>query len=492
MKQAKKQFLLIIFLIAPVCCFSQFTDKFWLVGRHVSLDFTSPSPTINPIDSNFSALTPGTSICDRNGNLLFYADAGRVYNKKRKVMPNGSNFNHGTFSDNYINSNNYPANKPIVIIPFPNDSTKFYVFYENMEWYVKGSISPEKLMYLIVDMKLNNGLGDVVSKEQVVISNDTLANGEVLAIKHGNGTDWWIVCRKFQRAVYYSILINKNGVNKPIINYFNSDYIQNNPIGGICNSSLNGDKLMFNYQSFQSTPNPLNGQLDIFHFDRCSGKLDSSISISLPYDSCQWLSYCFSPNGRFLYANDGNMLWQLDLSNSNILGSKILIANNQSTVPQWMMKIGPDNKIYMCSYGSSDYLHIIEKPDSLGLKCNFLEDTLYCHGGGNWADGSLPNNANYQLKALPNCIDGVEDILKSEKHLLIYPNPCAEIINFKYANSKTIKIEILDITGKILVRKLSSSTEYHNLNVSVLAKGIYFIKIVDSNSNSTISKFIKE
>ncbi len=208
-----KLFIALCFLSLNV--FSQFTNLNWKLGANLSLDFITGQGVVNLNDSNQSTMNfTNTSITDRNGKIIFYSNACKVYNRNGDTMSNGSGFNHGFYSDQYVNTDYYPLVKAATIIPFPNDTNKFYLLYLNMDWNVDGAYMPGKLYYLVVDKTLNGGLGDVVIKDQVVINNDTLGNN-ISSVKHGNGKDWWIIVRKHKGNTYYKVLIDSNGVHSP-------------------------------------------------------------------------------------------------------------------------------------------------------------------------------------------------------------------------------------------------------------------------------------
>src|SRR5687768_1932810 len=73
----------------PLFSFSQKEANIWFFGTNAGLDFNSGSPV---------AITGGminthegcASVCDANGDLLFYSDGITVWNKNHQVMPNGS------------------------------------------------------------------------------------------------------------------------------------------------------------------------------------------------------------------------------------------------------------------------------------------------------------------------------------------------------------------------------------------------------------------
>jgi uncharacterized delta-60 repeat protein len=74
---------------------------------------------------------------------------------------------------------------------------------------------------------------------------------------------------------------------------------------------------------------------------------------------------------------------------------------------------------------------------------------------------------------------------------VIYPNPANEELNFSTGDQLPInRVEVFDITGKLLISKNLFETGYSKLNISVLTGGIYFIKFYNVNGNSTL-KFMK-
>ena len=60
-------------------------------------------------------------------------------------------------------------------------------------------------------MTLNNGLGDVVSKNSIVLQ-DILFWGELNATRHANDRDWWLLCHRVNSNKYYKVLITPYGI----------------------------------------------------------------------------------------------------------------------------------------------------------------------------------------------------------------------------------------------------------------------------------------
>ena len=263
----------------------------------------------------------------------------------------------------------------------------------------------------------------------------------------------------------------------------------------MCCSSLNGDKLAFSYISLN-----IPGQIDLLDFDRCNGNLSNYTRVRLANatDTVNAKLSCFSPNGFFLYSHDVTNIWQYDLQASNIYASKIKITNNPSGSYFMTLKIGLDNKIYIAPWGSSNYMHVINKPDSLGLACNFVQNALNFGGSGHWAEGGLPNVPNFALGAVAPCGVGMEEVGTENNELNIYPNPCEgklSIIGYQF--SVNTKVEVFDILGQLKLNPAAippyqGGKADFTIDVHSLAAGIYFLKTTDDKGYQQVVKFVKE
>jgi hypothetical protein len=71
--------------------------------------------------------------------------------------------------------------------------------------------------------------------------------------------------------------------------------------------------------------------------------------------------------------------------------------------------------------------------------------------------------------------------------LLIYPNPTNDFINILLPNHNIKQVLIYDLMGSEILQ-----TNKTNINISELAYGIYFVKVIDNNGNSCVKKIIKD
>ncbi|WP_159038550.1 peptidoglycan DD-metalloendopeptidase family protein [Brumimicrobium mesophilum] len=76
------------------------------------------------------------------------------------------------------------------------------------------------------------------------------------------------------------------------------------------------------------------------------------------------------------------------------------------------------------------------------------------------------------------------------KNLSIYPNPVKDILNIK-TESRIIKVEVRDALGKRIHSAENKSKGITKVNTEAFSKGIYFITVMDKNSQEKTLKFVK-
>ncbi|MEY2829199.1 MAG: hypothetical protein RIQ33_1057 [Bacteroidota bacterium] len=498
-----------LLVLLPCISQAQKQGNYWKLGRNAGITFNNGNGQVAVGDTCSQGLSYSSStVCDNRGNLLFYSEGKKVYNRLDRIMPNGNNFNTGTAGNLY---SYLPIHNGLTFVPFVNDTNKYYLFYENLEFFETNGPDylPNRLQYLVIDKTLNVGLGDVVYKDSCIVCGaDSLAKGNIFSIRHGNGKDWWLLARKYHSNLFYKILIDSSGVHKVDTQSIGKPHLGIGYFSGIYSVSYQGNKLAYLFAPLDTMLK--DGRLDVFDFDRCTGKLSNPIHehMVLDGDSFDLASLCFSPNGRYLYATEGYIIYQMDMQAPNILASAIKIArsdNSLSPSPSvfYQMKRGPDGKIYVSFYGGNYYMSVINNPDNAGAACNFVYKQIYFGGmvGSKIyvADGALPNNPNYALGKIDCGVGMGEQLAVGSGQLAVYPNPCGEKLTVSGYQLLVNTIEVTDVLGRVLLRDEASNQQINNsstqqiqLDVSSLPQGIYFIKATDSNGNLMNGKFVKE
>lgn len=79
----------------------------------------------------------------------------------------------------------------------------------------------------------------------------------------------------------------------------------------------------------------------------------------------------------------------------------------------------------------------------------------------------------------------------------VFPNPASENITISYPskNSAEINIEVMDAAGKLVIKKsqvFNKNNPNLNINISNVAKGVYFLKLIPKEGNAKTVKLVKE
>ena len=488
-----KSWLIVFALILPLFCTAQNRNSVWCFGDSAGIDFGTGTPIAIPS----SVISRGScvSISDTSGDLLFYAftragiagNSGRVYNKNHVLMDNG---------DSLLGQGWY---QELVIVPDPAADSSFYIFSIG----VTNSSSPG-LFYSKVVFS-NNNINGIVTQKNIQLQSFKMVDC-INAVKHGNGRDWWVIFRKSDfpsssNNDFYTYLITPTGIQNVSIQSIGAQNITN--LGHIAFTS-DGTRMVFTN---------LNGVIDLFNFDRCTGLLSNSISIesgvTSPPEPFYW-SCEFSPDASKLYVTASETityLFQFDLNNSNIASTKDTLWT--LLFPEYAgggLKRAPDDKIYLSTwyydgfntpypYPDTVYnmynmnLSVINSPDSLGAACDFQPYSFYL--GGRRAYLGLPNNPDYELgplvgspcDTLVSISEPQPTIINPQLHIYFHPQWQTAFINASNLTGTKGTMEIIDTQGKLVHREDMQITNGYftrNFNMTGMADGMYFVNLISS------------
>lgn len=421
------------------------------------------------------------SISDLNGNILFYTNGIYIANDLHDTMLNGGNLNPSPATA-MSRDHGMPSFQGAIVLPDPLDSMQYYLFYLSVN--LSNNLRGDTLFMAKVDMRLDGGLGGVTIKNYPLSTLGFMC-GQLMACKHANGRDWWLVTHGFNNDTYYKFLISPYGISSPSSQ--NIGIISAYP-GQAC-FSPDGSK----YASFAS-----NYDVELFNFDRCTGDFSNYNHIVIP-DSSVTAGCSFSPNSNVLYVSSKIYLYQMDVTAPDITATLDTVAiwdGFGDPVPTtfFFQQLAPDNKIYITGWGSVNHLSVINFPDSLGNSCNVSQHSIALPGNNN---GSFPNYPFYELGALGGSVcdslpTGIYVYNNNEVDIHVFPNPAKNKIYLKYPNKKINEIEIVNALGKtVSANAIINNSSYIEIEVSDLASGIYFLTI-KTNQSSQTTNFIKE
>jgi|TARA_B110000261_G_scaffold132696_1_gene149201 gliding motility-associated-like protein len=341
-----KRKLLFLVLCLPLLGLAQKEGNIWYFGKNAGLDFNSGIP-VALTDGELYSVEGCASICDANGDLLFYTDGMTVYNKNHGVMPNGT----GLLGHN-------SSSQSAIIVKKPMSNNLYYIFTVDG---ISGNAGG--LNYSVVDMNLDLGLGDITADKNILLFAD--ACEKVTAIKHQNGVDFWIVAPQHTTNTYYSYLLTSVGLSSaPVLNNVGSvpDDV------GYLKASPDGTKII--------AANSYIVNSFLFDFDRTTGILSNVINFPSAYGAE------FSSSSHILYLNViivvNGAVEQYNLlagTATDILNSKIVLTTN---ITPSALQLAPDGKIYIAR--EQNFLGAIDNPDVLGVGCNYDSNAVFLNG----------------------------------------------------------------------------------------------------------------
>ncbi len=150
--------------------FSQGEANNWYFGINAGISFNS-NPPVALTDGNMNVLEGCSTISDSAGNLLFYTNGIRVWNRNHNVMPNGNDLKGGSSST-----------KSSIIVKKPGSKSIYGVLT------VAHRFESPRLQYSEVDMTLQSALGDINTNKNIPIVG--VICEKVTAIRHQNKRDF--------------------------------------------------------------------------------------------------------------------------------------------------------------------------------------------------------------------------------------------------------------------------------------------------------------
>lgn len=352
-------FSVVLLFACTLMSFAQKEAENWYFGNYAGLKFSQADP-VPLLDGSLQTDEGCTTVSDTAGNLLFYTDGVRVFNRAHRTMPNGTNL-----------AGNPSSTQSSIVVQWPTMNGRFFIFTAdaNENNYRNG------ICYSDVDMSADGGMGDVLTRNTPL---SAPAAEKLTAIRHGNGEDIWIIAHALDSDEFLVFLVTRFGVQTiprrqaigPLVRAGDAGYLKADP---------SGRKIAM------ATSAPL--QVTLLDFDRLTGQL--SIPVALlnidPY------GVEFSPNGRFLYVTSftNRNIYQYDVSVSpdRIASTRQIVGTTRATTTG-AIQLAPNSRLYVAHLDQFE-ISEIRYPDRQGVACEYRD--LSVPLGGRSSRYGLPN-----------------------------------------------------------------------------------------------------
>jgi len=351
----------------------------WFFGQNAGLDFRAQDPVYDPTNYLLNIPTSPAVAADSSGNILFFTDGIKVYDRVGQLMPNGDGL-HGFVG----------YTMPVLIVPKPGSDSVYYIFTTHRP---KQNPSDPQTVYGLeyneVNLNRNGGSGDITLKNKVLLPPEV--SSKLSAVKHNNGVDYWVVAHKFNSNEFCAFSVTSNGVDTN--SYVSSSLGTVHTGPGETNNGIGYMKISPDGKKIATA---IHGSdvFEIFDFDASSGKVTGAITSAATFDEAYGVA--FSSDSRYFYAattstslpqpnyTPPSYLFQFDIG----MGNSIFNVNNYDTVALDTlgsyfggMQLGTDGRIYISRspYGNAA-VSVIANPRRPGAACNFAPNYIDLQG----------------------------------------------------------------------------------------------------------------
>lgn len=132
--------------------------------------------------------------------------------------------------------------------------------------------------------------------------------------------------------------------------------------------------------------------------------------------------------------------------------------------------------------------------DSISASFNSYTDVAAVSGLNYYSVSVMPPAPCHPSRSLMNNIYSFSNVSPVEftgineyelTNLSIWPNPANDVLNFSLGNvSADVTIDIIDVTGRVVISKLFKNTSQERINLTDLSNGSYVVRFISKNGST--------
>jgi gliding motility-associated-like protein len=397
--------------------------EIWYFGDKAGIDFRSGTAVPLADQNQVLSFKSPAVISDSLGNLLFYSNGRKVWDRSDSLMPNGTELD-----------GDVGVTQPCIAVPDPVSLDIVYLFtIDVLAFKSDNTYTTKGFEFTKVDMSKRGGLGDVTDIQNTLLI--PAVSQKLTAVGHGNGRDYWVIAHKWDSDEFYAYAVTNTGISQPVISSAGTSHTggyltQSNAIGYM-KASPDGKKIALAISGLN--------KVELFDFDNLSGTVSNATSYTLPVNNLSPYGIEFSPNGKLLYTSllqvSGNgppatpsRIYQFNLSAG--LANPVLI-DSAAGLRLGGLQLGTDGRIYVARTVNlvtrEDSLDVIYNPNRPGTDCNYNQ---------------LNNAAGMRFGlAGRHCIYGLPNVVQSFVNIPVFTHDSvcfSDITRFRITNTANI------------------------------------------------------
>jgi gliding motility-associated-like protein len=335
-------------------------ETFWYFGNNAGIKFSGTTATADT-KGKLNTTEGVSTIADKNGNLLFYTDGRKIYDK------NGKEISSLIGKDSLAGSN--VSTQSAVIVPQPSCQGCQSLYYVFTTTDINGK---KQLSYSVVDIRRNKGQGKVI--EQNTVLDDAPTTEQLISHFVKKDSTYWVISHDYGTDTIRLRRVTKNGVSISKIVEIGSRIDSTFKGEGYIKVSKDGTKFAV------AIPGGKRNLVELYDFADSSGKISNKRIIDLGPAPPTVYGIEFSPDSKTLFATmkadtvkkpgSYSTLLRFDITDKDslvIAKSKITLDSSKKEY-YGAIQLAPDGKIYIAVQGSST-LGVIKLPnDTISIK----------------------------------------------------------------------------------------------------------------------------
>ena len=357
-----------VFSQSPVtrtnCPRSQKQADLWYFGDKAGIDFRTGTAIPDLSDNVMKAYNATAVICDSSGNLLFFTNGNKVWDRNFTLMGNANGLD-----------GDLGATQPCIIIPNPAKSDIFYVFTIDVLLFKDSIYTTLGLRYSTIDMTLRNGMGDASSKNTPLLKS---ACQKLTAVMSQDKKSVWVIAHAWNSRDFYAYRVSEEGVADSVTSSAGSFH------GGGSLDQPNAEGSMKVSPDGKYLALAITGKnmVELFGFNNQTGVISDIGSMVMPNQGVNTFGIEFSPNSRKLYTTQlqrfgspptrPSYVYQFDLAGG--LMNPVLLDSVAGNL-LCFMQLATDGRIYISrtitALLTKDSIDVIYNPNRPGKACNF-------------------------------------------------------------------------------------------------------------------------
>jgi len=474
---------------------------FW--GAEFLLSFHSnPPDTIRLQTINTRGRRNTMSMANSLGELIFSSNGCSLFDAEGQKLPGGEELVFGPRFNRQCQNTSLPTytnwDASTIALPMDNKDSLFFVIYHRREINreAEGFENPLGVVsFELYKIKVVlNGNGEYEAKDRTLIFRQNLGNGNFAAVRDTQANYWWLIIPPDYHLNNYEIIrLGPDGVDTIHTQYFfyEGEHFENELV-------VSGGSAVFSPDGTMYVRWIAEGEIGtmLWDFDREKGVLSNFRYLPHP-DGDDWIFHesngggvSFSPNGRFLYVNTLNNLYQYDMWEDDIEASVVHIGEydgfrdssttSLTSVRFLFSRLAPNCKIYIVPVGTARYMHVINHPNRKGLACDFQQHSLVTPGKN---FGGLPYHPNYRIDSeYPLCDSTITSTWfipdEPDPGIYLYPNPARDYAIVGWSEKDPMEITLYDMSGREVYRsRMQPGLPEYYLDLSGFGAGVYVVRV---------------